>query len=102
MVASPNFRHPVTLAQEAVTLDQISRGRFVLGVGTGGIGFDSTVFGGEPLDRKALSARLQEFVEVMDGLSREPTVSYAGHHFRADGARMARLALEAEPLAMAA
>ena len=50
LVASPNIRHPVTLAQEAITLDHVSGGRFVLGVGTGGIGFDSTVFGGEPLD----------------------------------------------------
>ena len=45
MVASPNLRHPVTLAQDAVTLDHVSSGRFVLGVGAGGLGFDAKVFG---------------------------------------------------------
>src|SRR3954467_12632434 len=49
LVASPNFRHPVTLAKEAMTLDHISGGRFTLGLGAGGTGFDATVFGGEPL-----------------------------------------------------
>ena len=38
MVASPNFRHPVTLAKEAMTLDHVSGGRLTLGIGAGGTG----------------------------------------------------------------
>ena len=35
-VASPNFRPPVTLARQLLTLDDVSGGRFPLGVGSGG------------------------------------------------------------------
>src|SRR5687768_4817719 len=44
-VASPNFRHPVPFAKELMGLDDISGGRFVLGVGAGGTGFDASVLG---------------------------------------------------------
>src|SRR6266545_4930610 len=35
LVASPNFRHPVPFAKELMTLDDLSEGRFILGVGAG-------------------------------------------------------------------
>jgi hypothetical protein len=35
LVASPNFRHPLTLAKEIVTLDDIATGRVTLGLGPG-------------------------------------------------------------------
>ena len=35
LVASPNFRHPVPFARELVTLDDVSGGRFTLGIGAG-------------------------------------------------------------------
>jgi alkanesulfonate monooxygenase SsuD/methylene tetrahydromethanopterin reductase-like flavin-dependent oxidoreductase (luciferase family) len=104
LVASPNIRHPVMLAQEALTLDHLSGGRFVLGVGTGGMGFDSTVFGGDGLDAKELSARLEEFVAVLDRMFREPVVSYEGDYYsvheasvRAESVREPRV-----PIAIAA
>src|SRR4249919_180286 len=45
LVASPNFRHPVHFARELTGLDDISDGRVLLGIGAGGIGFDSAVLG---------------------------------------------------------
>ena len=48
-VASPNFRHPVHFAREVTALDDISQGRLLLGVGAGGIGFDSAVLGAPEL-----------------------------------------------------
>src|SRR6202161_2162429 len=42
LVTSPNFRHPALLAQDVMTIDQISGGRFDLGVGSGGTGWDAT------------------------------------------------------------
>jgi alkanesulfonate monooxygenase SsuD/methylene tetrahydromethanopterin reductase-like flavin-dependent oxidoreductase (luciferase family) len=81
MVASPNMRHPVTLAQDAVTAGHIAGGRFLLGLGAGGVGFDSTVFGREPLSPGQLVDRLGEFVEVLDRAFREPTVSHDGAYY---------------------
>lgn len=72
MVTSPNFRHPVTLAKDAVTIDQISEGRLTLGIGAGGTGFDATVFG-EPVPTPGQRARrLADFVDVLDGVLRHP------------------------------
>src|SRR5439155_14487839 len=34
-VASPNFRHPVHFARELTALDDISRGRLLIGAGAG-------------------------------------------------------------------
>src|SRR5258706_458867 len=36
LVASPNFRHPVSFVREVTAIDDISDGRFVLGVGAVG------------------------------------------------------------------
>jgi alkanesulfonate monooxygenase SsuD/methylene tetrahydromethanopterin reductase-like flavin-dependent oxidoreductase (luciferase family) len=88
MVASPNFRHPVTLAKDVMTLDHISQGRITLGVGAGGVGFDSTVLGGEVLSPGARGRRLAEFVELLDLLLRQPTTSFRGSYYSADEARM--------------
>ena len=86
MVASPNVRHPLTLAQEAVTLDHVSGGRLILGVGAGGIGFDATVFGNETLTPGERIARLGEFVDVLELAFREPEFSYQGAYYTvADG-----------------
>lgn len=89
MVASPNFRHPVLLAKEAIAIDDISGGRFVLGVGSGAPSAgDAQVLGGEALTRRERSARFAEFVELTDQLLRNPVSSYAGLYYRAQDARM--------------
>jgi len=88
LVSSPNFRHPVTLAKDAMTLDHVSGGRFVLGVGAGGPGWDATVLGGSQPGPAERVARLGEFVEVIDGLLRNAEFSYRGAHYTVDDARM--------------
>ena len=104
MVSSPNMRHPVTLAQDAVTTDHISAGRFILGVGAGGIGFDATVFGAEPLSPAHLVARLDEFVELLERLFREPTVSHEGTYFTVNEACIRPVSVHSPrvPIAIAA
>jgi alkanesulfonate monooxygenase SsuD/methylene tetrahydromethanopterin reductase-like flavin-dependent oxidoreductase (luciferase family) len=88
MVASPNFRHPLTLAKEVTTLDHVSGGRITLGLGAGGIGFDATVFGHALLTPGERVDRLEEFVAIVDCLLREPVVSHDGPHYTIDEARM--------------
>jgi alkanesulfonate monooxygenase SsuD/methylene tetrahydromethanopterin reductase-like flavin-dependent oxidoreductase (luciferase family) len=88
MVASPTFRHPVTLAKEAMTLDHISGGRFTLGVGAGRTGFDAEVFGGHAPTRSQRAARLADFVEAIDQLLRRPATSHYGAYYTINDARM--------------
>ena len=87
-VASPNFRHPVPFAKELMTLDDVSQGRFQLGVGAGGAGFDATVLGGTDLAPRQRVERFAEFVELLDLLLTSPTTTYDGQWFTARDARM--------------
>lgn len=82
MVSSPNVYNPVTLAKDVLTLDHISGGRAVLGLGAGrGAGFDAEVFG-RPLPSPAHRvARLAEFVEVLDALLCQGELSYEGSFY---------------------
>src|SRR5437879_2931083 len=104
MVATPNFRHPVTLAKEAVTLDHVSGGRFTLGLGAGGVGFDSTVLGGEVLPAPDRVARFAEFVDLLDRLLSEATTSHRGRYYTAHEAQVIPGSLQRPrlPLAVAA
>ncbi len=87
-VASPNFRHPVPFAKELMTLDELSQGRFVLGIGAGGTGFDATVLGDAEPTAGERVARFAEFVEALDLLLTQPSTTYDGAWFRAVDARM--------------
>jgi alkanesulfonate monooxygenase SsuD/methylene tetrahydromethanopterin reductase-like flavin-dependent oxidoreductase (luciferase family) len=72
LVTSPNFRHPLVLAKDLLALDDISNGRVIIGVGSGGTGFDATVLGQRawsPLERHE---RFVEFTRALDVLLREP------------------------------
>ncbi|MEU4801355.1 LLM class flavin-dependent oxidoreductase [Actinosynnema sp. NPDC023587] len=88
-VASPNFRHPVPFARELLALDDVSDGRFTLGVGAGGDGYDTEVLG-EPARTPAVrTARFAEFVELLDELLRKDRTTWRGEHFSAVDARSA-------------
>ncbi|MET9645457.1 LLM class flavin-dependent oxidoreductase [Streptomyces syringium] len=86
LVTSPNFRHPVTLAKELISLDDISGGRVTLGIGAGGSGFDATALSkdGEgawtPRER---ADRFAEFVPLLDRLLSEDVVTAPGEHYSA-------------------
>lgn len=87
LVASPNFRHPVHFAREITALDDLSEGRFVLGVGAGGAGFDATVLGRPELSARARVDRFSEFVELLDEVLRRDRVTWHGRYFEAVDAR---------------
>ncbi|WP_394614597.1 LLM class flavin-dependent oxidoreductase [Lentzea sp. JNUCC 0626] len=88
-VANPNFRHPVPFARELLTLDDVSDGRFMLGVGAGGAGYDTTVLGAQPLTPSARTARFGEFVELLDRLLIQERTTFEGEWFSAQEARSA-------------
>jgi len=87
LVASPNYRHPVPLAKELITLDDVSMGRLTLGVGAGGEGWDAAVLGQAPWSAKERSSRFAEFVELLDLLLRNPDTTYDGTWYSAERAR---------------
>jgi alkanesulfonate monooxygenase SsuD/methylene tetrahydromethanopterin reductase-like flavin-dependent oxidoreductase (luciferase family) len=91
MVASPNFRHPVSFARQLTALDDVSNGRLMLGVGAGagGTSFDTAVLGGPPLSIRARTDRFAEFTELLDLLLRTDRVTWRGDYYAAVDARSA-------------
>jgi alkanesulfonate monooxygenase SsuD/methylene tetrahydromethanopterin reductase-like flavin-dependent oxidoreductase (luciferase family) len=88
LVASPNFRHPVSFVRELTALDDISAGRLTLGMGAGSDGdYDSTVFGEPPPASR--SRRFAEFVELLDALLTNEKTTWHGDYYTAVEARNA-------------
>ncbi len=84
LVATPNFRHPVTLAREVLALDDLSEGRFDLGIGPGSEGPDATALGHEPWSVTERMDRFEEFLlmirPVLDGTASTRT-TMAGRYY---------------------
>lgn len=73
------LRHPVPVALQAAQLDQLSQGRFVMGVGIGGE--DPHEFWSCGVDPATRGARANESLAILRRLWREDGVSFAGKHF---------------------
>ncbi len=70
--------HPVELARRLVTLDQLSGGRFILGVG---IGFIPKEFDNLGIEYHERSARAVEALEILEKLWTEPEVTFEGKYY---------------------
>nr|AGS49337.1 coenzyme F420-dependent N5,N10-methylene tetrahydromethanopterin reductase [uncultured bacterium esnapd2] len=89
MVATPNLRHPAVLAKDAATIQDISGGRFVLGIGAGSPGTtDATVVDATPLSPRTRAERFAEFVELTAELVNNPVTSYSGQFYSVSDALM--------------
>jgi alkanesulfonate monooxygenase SsuD/methylene tetrahydromethanopterin reductase-like flavin-dependent oxidoreductase (luciferase family) len=86
-VTTPNFRHPVPLAKELMTLDSISEGRIVVGIGAGAPGWDASMLGQQPLTAAQLMHRFDEFVTLLDLLLTQRRTSWEGEWYKAVDAR---------------
>jgi alkanesulfonate monooxygenase SsuD/methylene tetrahydromethanopterin reductase-like flavin-dependent oxidoreductase (luciferase family) len=89
LVATPNFRHPVSLARDAMAMDDLSAGRFVLGLGAGGTGLDEQLVGAVPLRPEQRADRFTEFIEIMNRLLTHRVTNYDGAYYRAESVVMA-------------
>ena len=85
-VASPNYRHPVPFHRDIQALDDISGGRLLLGLGTGG-DLDSRLLGKRTLSTSERVDRFQEFVRLLRRLEDEDYVVSTGRYFQAREAR---------------
>lgn len=92
MLVTPiTFRHPAVIAKMAVTIDLLSNGRFVLGVGAGWLEREHEVFG---FDFPPTSTRFEMLEDALGYLTAAFDPAHPGH-------RGAYFSLEAFPLAPA-
>ncbi|MGH8822938.1 MAG: TIGR03621 family F420-dependent LLM class oxidoreductase [Jiangellaceae bacterium] len=81
LVLANDYRHPVLLAKEAATLDELSDGRFELGLGAGWLREEYTA-AGMPFDTgRVRVSRLEEAIHVLKGLLSGSPVTYASDHY---------------------
>ena len=84
IVLVPSIRNPVLLARTLSSLDIVSSGRLIVGVGTGGApdGFERM---GIPSNKPA--TRLVETIKIMKRLWTERSVTFEGEFYRLHGCR---------------
>ncbi|TCO49968.1 luciferase-like monooxygenase [Kribbella antiqua] len=85
-VTSPNFRHPLALTRDILAIDDVSNGRFLCGVGSGG-SIDATIQGGEALSPRQKVDRFAEFVVLLDELLTTDHVDFKGEYFETRNGR---------------
>ncbi len=78
-------RTPATLALQAVGLDELSQGRFLLGVGVS----NPTIarWHGVPFDRPV--GRIKEYLKIVSMAMRGEKIKFAGKYFQADSFKLA-------------
>jgi alkanesulfonate monooxygenase SsuD/methylene tetrahydromethanopterin reductase-like flavin-dependent oxidoreductase (luciferase family) len=81
MVTPVPRRRPEKMARETVTLDHVSKGRLILGVGSGGDGWGEMSAFGEETDPRRLGDMLDEGLTVIDGLWSGESFAFEGEHY---------------------
>jgi alkanesulfonate monooxygenase SsuD/methylene tetrahydromethanopterin reductase-like flavin-dependent oxidoreductase (luciferase family) len=88
MVTPITRRRIATLARQTVTLDRLSHGRLVMGLGLGvDSGRELSAFG-EVVDARVRAERLDEGAALLTALWSGERVHHTGQHYTADGVRM--------------
>lgn len=80
LVACTSFRHPALLAKMADSIDEMSNGRFILGLGAGWHEPEYRAFG-YPFDHRA--SHFEEALQIIVPLLREGYVDFEGHYYQA-------------------
>ena len=81
LVTPTTVNHPALIANRAATIDQISNGRFVLGMGAGWQVNEHKAFGIELFDAKARVDRFAEAIEIVVSMLSQERTTFAGQHF---------------------
>ena len=82
LVYLPALYHPMRLAEEICMLDQMSRGRFQIGLGRGAVWIEQKIYDVEP---ESVPGRYQEAVEILFQALSSDTVSFSGRYYSVDG-----------------
>jgi len=101
-VVTPLFRyHPAVVAQASATIDRLSGGRFMLGVGNGeaineaALGYDFPKY-------KERAERMTEALEIIHRLFKGEKVNYDGHYYKTNSAKLYSPPLHQIPILLAA
>ena len=87
MITPVPRRRPWQLARQTASLDRLSGGRLILGVGIGSPAYGDFGIFHEPSGDRARADMLDEGLAVLDGLWSGERFSYAGQHFTVDPVR---------------
>lgn len=86
LVFGNTYRHPAVLAKSAVSIDQISGGRFVLGLGAGWQENEHRAYGIDFHSFRWRFDRLEEACQVLQSLLGGGRSNFAGEHYRLEEA----------------
>jgi F420-dependent oxidoreductase-like protein len=81
LVAGNTYRHPAVLAKEAVTIDHVSGGRLVFGLGASWQENEHDAYGIELPGIKGRLDRFEEACAIVTSLLREPRTNFKGEHY---------------------
>lgn len=81
LVLGNTYRHPAVVANQAGTLDAISNGRFILGLGAGWQVNEHKAYGIELPSPKILSDRFEEAVPIIKSLIHDQRTTFHGEHY---------------------
>ena len=86
LVSCVGFRPPSVLAKMAATLDVISGGRLIVGLGAGWCDWEHRAYGFEFPPAGVRLAQLEEALQILIAMWTEERASFAGAHFRVEDA----------------
>jgi len=90
-VLNNDLRHPVLVAREAATVDLLTDGRLLLGLGAGTIKSEYDEAGLQFDSGETRVERLAEAVTIIKGLLIGEQITFAGRHYRVTGHTIAPL-----------
>ncbi len=86
LVTGNTYRHPAMLAKQAVTVDHISKGRLILGIGASWHEQEHRMFGYDFPSARERVDRFEEAIQVLNLLMREKRANFAGRYYSLEDA----------------
>ena len=86
LVLCNNFRNPALLAKMSSTLQVLSNGRFILGIGAGWVQEEHKQYGFEYLSGRKRVEKLEESVQIIKMMWEEDGVTFHGKHYQIENA----------------
>lgn len=86
MVTCNSYRNPALLAKMVASVDQVSGGRIELGLGAGWMDSEYKAYGYDFPSMGTRLAQLEEGLEIVTRMLREPRTTFTGRHYRVEDA----------------